>query len=63
MAERREKVETRGFDRPDETIEDEKGSAGRISVGGLSVWRVVFEPGWRYTEYAGGDLCTAPHAA
>jgi hypothetical protein len=63
MADRRGKVETRGFDEPDETIEDEKGSAGRISVGGLSVWRVVFEPGWRYTEYAGGDLCMAPHAA
>jgi hypothetical protein len=64
MADRREKVETRTFDEPDETIQDEMGTAGRISVGGLSVWRAVAEPGWRYTEWADGDgdLCSAPHA-
>jgi hypothetical protein len=63
MADRREKVETRTFDEPDETLRDEKGRADRIDVGGFSVWKVVFEPGWRYTEYADGDLCAAPHAA
>jgi quercetin dioxygenase-like cupin family protein len=63
MADRRKKVETRTFDEPDETFRDDTGSAGRIVVGGLSIWRVVFEPGWRYTEHADGELCPAPHAA
>jgi hypothetical protein len=62
MADRREKVEIRTFDEPDETIQDDMGSAGQISVGGLSVWRAVAKRGWRYTESAGGDLCLAPHA-
>jgi hypothetical protein len=63
MGDHREKVETRTFAEPDETLRDEKGRADRIDVGGLSVWKVVFEPGWRYTEYADGDWCSAPHAA
>lgn len=62
MADRREKVEVRTFDEPDETIQDDMGSAGQIRVGGLSVWRAVTKRGWRYTESAGGDLCSAPHA-
>jgi hypothetical protein len=63
MADRHEKVEVRTFDEPDETIQDEMGSAGQISVGGLSVWRAVVEPSWRYTtKWSGGDLCSAPHA-
>jgi hypothetical protein len=62
MADRRERVEVRTFDEPDETIQDDMGSADQLSVGGLSVWRAVVMPGWRYTEWAGGDLCSAPHA-
>lgn len=37
--------------------------ARRVEVGGRSVWRFVFAPGWRYTEHVGPELCTAAHAA
>lgn len=62
MADLREKVEVRTFDESDESFETEMGHAERISVGGLSVWRALAEPGWRFTEGADGDLCSAPHA-
>jgi hypothetical protein len=62
MADRRKTVEVRTFDNPDESFPDGMGHAERVSVGGLSVWRAVAEPGWRYTEGSDGDLCSAPHA-
>lgn len=62
MAGRREQVEVRTFDDPDDSYEDPMGHAEQVSVLGLSVWRAVTEPGWRYTEWTDGDLCTAAHA-
>jgi hypothetical protein len=62
MAEGGEKVNVGNFDEPDETIEEDMGSAAQISVSGISVWRAVVKPGWRYTTSAGGEVCTAAHA-
>lgn len=56
-------VDSRTFDKPDETLAGEKASAARVTVGGLRVWRVVFEPGWHYTEHVDGTPCSEPHAA
>ncbi len=52
------------FDAPSEELPDlQKAQARRLEVGGRSVWRFVFEPGWRYTEHVEPELCTAAHAA
>jgi quercetin dioxygenase-like cupin family protein len=56
-------IHARAFDRPDETLPVEKASADRVAVGGISVWKLVFEPGWRYTQHMEEDQCTMPHAA
>ncbi|WP_205745578.1 hypothetical protein [Egibacter rhizosphaerae] len=56
-------VQVGTFEQPDETIPVEKATAERINVSGVSVWRFVFEPGWRYTQHFEPDPCTAPHAA
>ena len=57
-------VDVRSFEAPDEELGDlEKVHAQRMDVGGQSVWRFTFEPGWRYTEHFEPQLCTAPHVA
>jgi quercetin dioxygenase-like cupin family protein len=55
-------VETRSFDEPDETLSVEKAGAARVRIGGLTAWRFVFEPGWRFTEHMDADGCPTPHA-
>ena len=53
-----------GRSTPDEVLSDlDRAHAQRVEVGGVSTWRFVFEPGWRYTEHFEPQLCTAPHAA
>ena len=59
-------VDVRSFDSPDETRPFEgKGEAKVVKVGGQSVLKGVFEPGWRWSEnvkpIAGTDSCQAPH--
>jgi quercetin dioxygenase-like cupin family protein len=57
-------LEVRSFEAPSEEFTDlEKVEARRVDVGGRSVWKFVFEPGWRYTEHFEPELCTAPHTA
>jgi hypothetical protein len=48
-------LDVRSFEAPSEELADlEKAEARRLDVGGRSVWRFVFEPGWRYTEHEAG---------
>jgi hypothetical protein len=59
-------VEVKSFDSPDETRPFEgKGGAKVVNVGGQTVLKGEFEPGWRWSEnvkpIAGTDSCQAPH--
>jgi uncharacterized cupin superfamily protein len=59
-------MEVKRFDTPDETRPFEgRGKADVVQVGGRSVARGVFEPGWRWTEnirpIAGTDSCETSH--
>ena len=55
-------LEIGSFAAPDEALELDRAQAQSITVGGVTVWRFVFEPGWRYTEHFEPEPCTAPHA-
>ena len=39
----------------------ELASATQVDVGGFTVWKFVFEPGWRFTEHVAPEPCPAPH--
>jgi hypothetical protein len=58
-------TEHKRFDRPDERREFPRGRAEIVTVGGAEVGRLVFEPGWRWSNdvkpIAGTDSCEAPH--
>ena len=58
-------VETRDFDSPDETRTPDKTKVDMVRMGGTSVGRFVFEPGWRWSEcikpVAGTESCQARH--
>jgi hypothetical protein len=59
-------VTVKSFDSPDETRAFEgKGEAQVVNVGGQTVLKGIFEPGWRWSEnvkpIAGTDSCQAPH--
>ncbi len=53
------------FANPDEVREFAHGRAEVVKVGGAEVGRLVFQPGWRWSNdvkpIAGTDLCEAPH--
>ncbi len=59
-------VERKRFDDPDETREfGGKGHADLVLLNGEAVGRVVFEPGWRWSEHigpiVGQSSCHASH--
>jgi len=60
-----EKTEHRSFEVPDETREFPYGHAEILTVGGGQVGRLVFQPGWRWSDHvkpiAGTASCEAPH--
>lgn len=53
------------FDAPDEVREMEKGRFEVVRIGGLTVGRATYEPGWRWSEHVGRALgqrfCTVEH--
>jgi hypothetical protein len=55
----------RQFDSPDETRVMEKGKFEVVHIGGLSVGRASYEPGWRWSEHVGPTVgakrCTVAH--
>ena len=58
-------AEHRGFRKPDEVREFPKGRVELIKIGGATVGRAVFEPGWKWSTsvqpLAKTKSCEAPH--
>lgn len=58
-------AELKSFDRPDEVREFPKGRLELIKVGGATIGRAVFEPGWRWATSVQPIVktksCEAPH--
>jgi quercetin dioxygenase-like cupin family protein len=59
-------VEVKSLDSPEETRPFvDKGQAEVVTIGGGSVMRGTFEPGWRWSEHvkplAKTDSCQSPH--
>jgi len=58
-------TEHRSFEDPDETREFPRGRAEILKVGGAEIGRLVFEPGWRWSNdvapIAQTPSCEAPH--
>jgi len=58
---------SKSLDKPDETrpLLDDKGKVDVVELGGVTVGRAVFEPGWKWSEHvkpiAGTDSCQAGH--
>jgi hypothetical protein len=61
----RHATEHRSFGTPDETREFPNGHAEILKIGGGEVGRLVFEPGWRWSNdvkpIANTESCEAPH--
>ena len=59
------KVELKNFKQPDQTREFPKGRLELINIGGATIGRAIFEPGWRWTTsvqpIANTKSCEAPH--
>ena len=53
------------FENPDETRSFEKGRFEIINIGGMTIGRASYEPGWRWSEHvaplAGTPLCGVEH--
>lgn len=61
-------VEVKSFDAPDETRPfTDKGQADVVPIGGGTVLRGTFEPGWRWSDHvkpiAGPESCQSPHSS
>jgi uncharacterized cupin superfamily protein len=58
-------VVKRNFGSPDEEISPGRGSVAIIRAGDTTFKRVIFNPGWRWTEDIGPqadtELCPVPH--
>ena len=49
-----DKLDIRRFNSPDETRRFEHGSFELVKLGGMTVGRATYEPGWRWSEHVGG---------
>lgn len=53
------------FETPDETRAFEKGKFETIKIGGMTIGRATYEPGWRWSEHiaplAGTPYCLVEH--
>ncbi len=52
-------LEARGFDAPDETRAFERGRMDVVTLGGATIGRAVFEPGWKWSTCVGPVAGTA----
>jgi quercetin dioxygenase-like cupin family protein len=41
------------FDHPDEVREFEKGKFELVTVGGMTIGRATYQPGWKWSEHVG----------
>ena len=59
------KMEVKNFGAPDEVRTFEKGRVELVKVGGVTIGRGIFEPGWRWSTHvkplAKTTSCEAPH--
>jgi quercetin dioxygenase-like cupin family protein len=44
------------FDQPDEVREFEKGRFEVVNIGGMTIGRATYQPGWRWSEHIGKAL-------
>lgn len=55
----------KSFDNPDETRVFEKGKLELVKIGGMTVGRASYEPGWKWSQHvspiAGTPLCEVEH--
>ena len=55
----------RRFEAPDETRVFEKGKFEIVKIGGMTIGRASYEPGWKWSEHvsliAGAPLCEVEH--
>jgi uncharacterized RmlC-like cupin family protein len=53
------------FERPDEIREMVKGRFELVRIGGLTIGRATYQPGWRWSEHVGPTVgaarCTVEH--
>jgi hypothetical protein len=58
-------MEAKSLNSPDEVRTFEKGKLELISIGGATIGRGVFEPGWKWSKHvkpiAKTESCEAPH--
>jgi hypothetical protein len=55
----------KSFDNPDETRSFVKGKLEIVRIGGMTLGRATYEPGWKWSEHlspiAGTPLCEVEH--
>lgn len=55
----------RRFEKPDETRVMRKGKFELVRIGGLTIGRATYEPGWRWSEHVGPTVgatrCSVEH--
>jgi quercetin dioxygenase-like cupin family protein len=44
------------FERPDETRTFPKGKFEIVNIGGMTIGRATYEPGWRWSEHVGLEI-------
>lgn len=53
------------FEQPDEVRKFEKGKFELIHVGGMTIGRASYEPGWKWSEHVGKEIgqksCSVEH--
>ncbi|MDQ3244652.1 MAG: cupin domain-containing protein [Gemmatimonadota bacterium] len=58
-------VVLKSFDSPDETRVFEKGKLEIVRIGGMTIGRASYEPGWKWSEHvspiAGTEYCEIEH--
>jgi uncharacterized RmlC-like cupin family protein len=55
----------KSFEHPDEVRKFEKGKFEVVNVGGMTIGRATYQPGWKWSEHVGpdveSDLCDVEH--
>src|SRR5262245_52975906 len=58
-------VVSRRFENPDQTRDLTRGRFEIVRIGGLTIGRATYEPGWKWSEHVGRPLgltrCTVEH--
>jgi hypothetical protein len=58
-------IEKKSLLHPEEVMRFERGELGTVTLGGSTVARAVFAPGWRWSTHVGAgmgqQLCQVPH--